>query len=422
MRPRPKDSVALLLLCALPLPRARGETLSLSDCLARAREQSIPAVRAALEEGAARASLRSARGVERPQLRFRGQLLRSDDASTNLPDDNNATLILEQSLNPLSPDWVRARQSAAQARAAALARAETDADVALEIKSLYFSILKDSDAVASLDQVSGQLRGLLDTVLPKFSIGRVPAFDPVKVRLALADLSRQRGLTRARLDARRRTLASAVGLQDASGLVLAPVAGSRARPPGDLSAEVLQGDPTLAALGQETRAARLGATAAARARWPDLIGGLEYGYADYATSGMTRGWAARLGLRVPLYDGGQISARTDRARAEVRLARARVEERRQFLLARLARVRGEARTHRGDQQVLAALLPQVRQAALAEVKRYRLGAAGVLEATDALNLWLNALLQERAAYYSYLTDLATLERLTGGRYTAAYDR
>lgn len=409
------------LLCVLA-PHARAETLSLADCLTRARARSVQAVQAGLAEGRAKAARAEAGAGLRPQLLVNGRLTRSDDASSNLPDDNNGTLRLQQSLDPLASEWVLADQRAAEARVAQSARVETAADVDLQVKQLYFSILRDEDAVSSLQKVSDETSRLLDSVLPKFEVGRAPAFDPVKVRLALSDLSRARGLTRAGLDGERQTLALAVGLPGGTGLELAPIRIDTAPSAGDLTAADAQGDPSLRTLEREVRAAELGLTAARRARWPDLVGALEYGYADYATSGMTRGWAASLNLSVPLYDWGKVSAQVAQQDFTVRAARSRLEERRQEASARIVRTLGETETHDRDRRTLAALLPDVRQAALIEVKRYRLGAAGILEATDALNLWLNTLLQERSAYYAYLSDLATLERLTGGRFTAAYDR
>ncbi|MDE2512029.1 MAG: TolC family protein [Elusimicrobia bacterium] len=411
-----------LALIAGVAPGALAAPLTLAQCLTRARSRSTQAVQAALAEGRAKAAHAEAVAGLRPQLLINGRLTRSDDASTNLPDDNNATLRLQQSLDPLAPEWAQADQRAAEARAAELSRVETSADVDLQIKQLYFSILQDQDAVASIQKVSEETKKLLDNVLPKFEMGRAPAFDPVKVRLSLADLSLARGLAQSRLDGERETLAMAVGLADSPDLDLAPVLVDTSDAATDLSTSAVQGNPTFGTLEQEVRAAELGLTAARRARWPDLTGALEYGYADYTTSGMSRGWAATLNLSMPLYDWGRISAQISRQDGAVREANNRLEARRQEASAQIVRALGEAAAHARDQRALAAILPDVRQAALIEVQRYRLGAAGILEATDAVNLWLNTLLQERASYYSLLADQATLERLTGGRFTAAYDR
>ena len=59
------------------------------------------------------------------------------------------------------------------------------------------------------------------------------------------------------------------------------------------------------------------------------------------------------------------------------------------------------------------LLPQTKQAAKIQIKRYRLGASGILEAADALDIWLKTMISERDDYYSYLSDLAHIEHLMG---------
>jgi outer membrane protein TolC len=399
--------------------RAQVSVLTLSDCLARARERSARVIEAEQASRGARAAAREARGAFLPQLSAHGQLLRSDDASTNLPDDNNATLRLQQSLDPFSAGRAAARRARAEARAAGYSEDGAAADAALEVKTLYFSVLRDSAAVGSLDRVSASLRELLNAVLPRYTVGRAPAFDPVKVRLALADLARRRGLTVSRLDGEREALALKIGLSGGRALALAPLRAEDPPPPaadeGDLA-----GDPTLQALDAGAAASEAGVVAARRARRPDLVGALEYGYADYATSGMTAGWAASVGLQLPLFDGGRIAARVARADAGLGQARARAEERRRALRAEFVRATAEAAAYRADRARLAALLPEVHRAAQADIRRYRLGAIGVLEAADALNLWLDTLLQERSARCSYLIDLATLERLTGGRYAADY--
>ncbi|MDE2144258.1 MAG: hypothetical protein KGJ84_17760 [Elusimicrobia bacterium] len=123
-----------MLICLSPC--ARAEILSLADCLTRARARSVQSVQAALAEGRAKAARAEAGAGLRPQLLLNGRLTRSDDASTNLPDDNNGTLRLQQSLDPLAPEWVQADQRAAEARAAEFARVETAADVDLQVKQL----------------------------------------------------------------------------------------------------------------------------------------------------------------------------------------------------------------------------------------------------------------------------------------------
>lgn len=413
--------LALTLSAWLPAA-ASAATLSLSDCVKLAQSRSVQAVQAAIDEQQAKAARAEADSARLPQVFASGQLLRSDDASTNLPDDNNATINLEQRLWPFSPGWARARQRNALYQAAVLGKLETAQDVALSVKKLYFAILEDEDAVRSSDQVEAQLRRLLDTVVPKFTIGRAPAFDPVKVRVSLADLARARGLLEARLAEEKQTLALVIGAQDPSTLDLTPLSGQPALPLPGFSDVVLAADPTLATLRQKADAARLGVGAAQALRYPDVVGHLDYNYAAQATSQMTPGWTAAVALRVPVFDWGGISDQIRQERLSVRAAENGLEAARQTAMSSVTRAFNEAQAHRQDDRTLTDLLPRVHEVAVASVSRYRRGASSILEATDAVNLWLSTLLNERAAYYDYLANVAELERLSGGRFQAAYEK
>ncbi|MFI5362088.1 MAG: TolC family protein [Elusimicrobiota bacterium] len=400
--------------------RAGAATLTLSDCVKLAQARSPVAVRGALEESRALAARDDSRRARLPQLVGDGKLTRSDDATTNLPDDNRGLVRLEQNMTPWSPEWVRGRQREAEARAAGFGRVESAQDAELAVKALYFSILREEDSVRALDQIERELKDLLDTVLPKFTVGRVAAFDPVKVRVALSDLARTRELLQASLRGDRTALAQALGLDGSDGWELSPLSATPELGDEAAAPRGLLDNPTLEALSEQLRAAEFGLSAVRRARAGDLSGSADYGYTGQSTSGMIRGWSVSAALRIPIFDWGRITAQTAAESTAVGLARNTLEAERQKTTADLIETLATARAHRADQGRLTALLPDVKETALASVARYRRGGAGILEVSDAVNLWLQTLLNERAAFYGYLSDLARLERLTGGRVKVAY--
>ena len=413
--------LAILLLAASALSAPASATpLSLADCLKLAEAKSPAAMRGALEESRALAARDDSRRARLPLLVGDGKLTRSDDAATNLPDDNRGLVRLEQSMTPWSPEWVRGRQREAEARAAGFGRVESVQDADLAVKSLYFGILRGEDSVLALDKIERQLNALLDTVLPKFTVGRVAAFDPVKVRVALSDLARTRELLQASLRGDRTALAEALGLDGADGWELSPLSATPALGDEAAAAPGLLDNPTLEALSEQIRAAQFGLSAAKRARAGDLSGAADYGYTGQSTSGMTRAWSVSAALRIPIFDWGRITAQTASEKAAVGLAQNSLQAEKQKATADLIETLATARAHRADQTRLTALLPDVRESALASVERYRRGGTGILEVSDAVNLWLQTLLNERAAYYGYLSDLARLERLTGGRVKIVY--
>ena len=110
-----------------------------------------------------------------------------------------------------------------------------------------------------------------------------------------------------------------------------------------------------------------------------------------------------------------ISAQVAQGRATEQLAENRLVVERQRIATELVSAWSLARAHYSDEKRLNALLSDVHRAAVVSVDRYRHGGLGILETSDSINLWVQTLLNERGAYYSYLADLARLDRLQGSR-------
>jgi outer membrane protein TolC len=120
-----------------------------------------------------------------------------------------------------------------------------------------------------------------------------------------------------------------------------------------------------------------------------------------------------LAARLPLFDWGLISAQVDQQAARASWSRNQFELEKQKTLADLLEIHAHAAAQLADRERLQELLPDLQQTALASIDRYKTGGSGILETTDAINLWVQTLLNERLAYYTYLMDLAQLKRLTG---------
>ena len=398
----------------------RAETLSLSECLQRAQARSLQIIRSELEARQAQAGLAEARGRNLPQLSGVYALEKSDDPSTQLQGSNMAMVRIEQRVYPLSADWMRAQQQAAALQAALLAKLETAGDLDLAVKQLYFSIANADEALRSLGRVEDQLKRLRETILPRFAVGRVPHFDAIKVKVSISDLTRAKELVSADRAAREAELAQIMGLSPDADLQLKALAAVPDPPaPAGIHSQ-LANNPTLRVLSQQVSGDELGVKAAQRARYPDLLAGFEYGPNGPTTSSMPLSWDVTVGLKLPLYDWGSISARVAQQQAQADLSRNRLRLEEQQVQTRLIEAAAAARAHLSDFRRLAELLDETHEAALAAVDQYKRGALGILEATDALNLWLQTSLNGRGAYYAYLSDLARLERLSGGAAPVAY--
>ncbi|MDE2489980.1 MAG: TolC family protein [Elusimicrobia bacterium] len=414
------------LLAALAAPaRAGGVVLSLRDCLDRAVLRSPRAVAAGLETLQAASAARASADRLLPSLSVEGQYQQSGDQNIQAIDVNSASLHLAQDLSPLSPAWAAARQAQARAEAARWAGVSTRADVLWSVKTLYFSILRDQDVLAALDRMSSELKLLRDQVLPRYTVGQAPPFDLAKVRQSLDALDRSRDAARDSLETEKAALAFAVGL-DSATWTPAPLK-SLPPLPGEAASFDPASSPAARAAAARARAAELGLTAAERRRYPDVTGSFDYGWAgvdspfkssvnspdNSLASPTVLGWNVAVAASLPLWNWGALSADIAGKRAGAAAARQRRRRSVQEASVSLLALRLAASSDRADYERQRDFLPTIRAAAEASVGRYRRGAVGILEVSDALDAWLGAMTAERTDYYAYLADLAGIERVMG---------
>lgn len=397
----------------LVVPRGYSAELSLSDCLRMAREKSPQAIEALLNESRAQSARDELKRQNLPALSSLGNFTKSDDPSTQLHDANKAALRVEQSAYPFNSNWARAQQKESEYAGAKLSHIETVQDVDLLVKQLYFSILKDQDAIKSLNQVEEQLKRLLETVLPKYTVGRAPPFDLVKIKSAISDLTRTRELTEAQLIGESSRLAVTLGMESNADIQLKPIPQTTGAPDRADSERNISSNPTLRVLSQQIKSSEHSLKAIQFTRIPSLIAAGEYGYAGQTTDELSLGWDVSIGFRLPLFDWGTISSQVAQEKSTLRIAQNKVQTERQKAASALTESLATAQAHLSDQKRLKDLVPETRQAALTTITYYRRGANGILEVSDAINLWLQTLINERSAYYAYLSDLAQIERLTG---------
>jgi outer membrane protein TolC len=304
-------------------------------------------------------------------------------------------------------------QKSLEAVASRLSQVETTQDVEMLVKQLYFSILRDQDTMSNINLVEEQFKRLMNDVVPRFQIGRAPSFDLVKVRSALFDLTRTREVLKSQLAGERAQLAEMIGLQADESWALQPISHLPEIPAAKFASLDFHYNPTFSTLNRQIEASDAAVGVAEAARLPALSAALEYGLAGQTPSTMVPSWNGYAQLRLTFFDWGLISTQVAQAKADSELARKRLEAETQRIESDFIQSRALAEAHLDDQKRLQKLLPELKRASDSSIERYRKAAVGIIEATDATSLWLQNLLNERAAYYGYLADLAHLERVTG---------
>ena len=405
-----------------------AQFLSLEDAVARAERFSPQAIIGFLREARAHSAALGAQDALLPQLSAVGNYQQSNSQSIQAIDINQATLNLAQNISPFSPQWVLARQKKAEYRAAKAQRLATEEDVELEVKTLYLAILKEKDYLQGFSLLQKKLKAMKAALIPRYSVGRVPPFDLVKIEMELSSLDKDRELTEAQLSADKESLALITGFKSGDQIELKAL---RKIPPFPFNQDSFakNSNPRLLALTRQVESSVLAVKAAQYERYPSLNAGLNYGYegsngflnlvpnTSYPGNiyglPLESGWNASLSLNLPIWDWGQISARISRREKEAALYKSQLDLQRQSLQVRFIKWEKLAQSHLADKKRMDQLLPQTKQAAKIQIKRYRLGASGILEAADALDIWLKTMISERDDYYSYLSDIAHIEHVMG---------
>ncbi len=405
-----------------------AQTLSLQDCISRAERFSPQAIIGLLKEAHSHFTAQAAKDAILPQASAVGSYQQSNSQSIQAIDINQAALSLSQNISPFSPQWVLVRQKKADYRAAQAEHIATEEDVELQVKILYLSILKEKDYLKRFRRLEKKLSNMKKALIPRYSVGRVPPFDLVKIEMALSALAKNQEFTEAQLAADKESLALITGFKDGNGIDLKKLTHT---PPllFDAASFGENTNPRLLALKRRLESSRLAVKAAEYERYPSLNAGLNYGYEGsdgffnfipntsfpnniYGLP-LESGWNASLSLNLPIWDWGIISSHIAQRKEEAAITRSRLNLEKQALQVQFIKWEKLAQTHLADKKRMDDLLPQTQEAAKVQTRRYRLGASGILEAADALNIWLNTLLSERDDYYSYLSDLAQIEHLMG---------
>jgi outer membrane protein TolC len=397
-----------------PLISAQAE-LSLEDCLRRVNQGSVQIAQSEVNVARAKAAVHEVQSQKLPQLLGQANLYKSYDLVNQATDANKAVIRVEQSAFPFfGPVWPTATQRSRELETAEIAKVESEQDVRVLVKQLYFSILRDRDSIERMKEIEKDLASLLDRSLPHYNFGAAHSFDSVKIRSTKYDLVRARALLEAQLIFEISELSQIISVSNSEAANLRPIKNLPSLPPVErIRSLSLATNPTVLLNEKQIQASSASVRAAEFARIPSLSAFYEVGSLGQTLNTMYKGWDAGVQFRLVIFDWGLISSQVSQAEAQVQLS----EKKRQADLERnesaISQAHALAEAHLLDRTNLNGILAETRRTALDSRERYRHAGIGIIELTDAINLWLQTTLNERAAYYGYLTDFANLERLAG---------
>lgn len=419
--PERSAKFALAFLSLAIASSAQARSVTLSQCLKITEKMSSQSAIAALKEESARFGAAEAKSQTLPQLSYEGLYQKSGTPFIqNNIDQNYSFLNIQQTLSPFSSPWYTAKQKEVEFQAAKLSKAQATQDISLLIKNLYFQALADGDSENGIGNFESRLKKLQKMVIPRFVVGRTIAFDLVKVKTAITDIQRRQAILQADRLGIEEELSQILGLGHSHDIDPVAPANFPDLPSFDEAGHDIEDNPGLKALEKQSQALTFAIKAEKSARLPTPVADLQYGNGGISPNEMPLGWNVGVALNLPLYDWGYISSRVSKAQSNLLISQTSALIMKQTLWTELARDFALARSHRADRERMLALLPETEKASKETMRQYRHGAIGIMEATDAFNLWLTTFFEERQAYYAYLSDLARIQSITGGKIKVDY--
>jgi outer membrane protein len=433
-----KPRFAIALLCAFtpalalaqpapapaPAPGPRPTTLTLAQALSRT--DANPDVRAA--RGGVQAAVARADAAKAPLLPRVEADASYGIGGSSIGDriaDPDGALRAGVSASVLVWDFGRTaaqrRAAVAGAESATYGGEQTELDVRLGVRVAFFRARAAKELVRVAAEALANEQRHLEQITAFVEIGNRPDIDVFQARTAVANA--RVALIRAEADyaASRAELNQAMGIEGETGYDVAdesmpPIDGEE-RSSAELLAAAARARPELAALAADRRAQELSVDAARKARWPSLratagVDGTVAGPSDAADDRFW-GWSAGLSLSMPLFDGGEISARVREAEAQLVVLDARRDGSRQALLVELEQALLAVRSSKAEVSATEEAAANARERLRLAEGRYGEGVGTAIELGDAQVEVTRAAAQAVQARYALATARAQLLHALG---------
>lgn len=385
---------------------------------------------------AARAGLREARGKRLPHLNAQasaGHYLddqrlvpaRAPEEPGTWSDEwYDADLVLELPLFTGGRLINRASAARLLVEASLNRLSRTREETVFNVTSTFYAILEQRHVIDSLqfswDTVERQKQVIQDMI----DVGKGVKVDLLRVRVRLADIEQQIIAEENRLDALNRLLANQLGLETEQ---------KRLPVKGELSFEdqAIDGQATwkqiygrrhdYQALQNEVAAAGKSLTAARGEFWPRLDLRGTYGGRWAAGDTVEQPGASdaedvgiiELQMEMPLFAGGEISARVARARAEQAALQERLRELKLKIRMEVQNARDAIKAAAKRVQTTKAAIAEAEEALYIEQLKYGLGKGTIVDVLDSQDALLRARTNHARAMAAFNTDLVRLELAKG---------
>ena len=394
---------------------AGGETQTVDDCVRLALARS-PAARAATRAvDAAAARVRAARAAYSPRLFGEAQYGRSEGFDEAVTNGGSTTALVTVATTLLDGGLRDAQFAAARARlrSASAKQQQSQADIALAVRTAYFTGVAAQAEVGIHADTLRILSDYTDLLRRQENLGLVPHNDVLRAQLASDAEEAADRAAAAQLAAVRDELGTLTGTL----IEMAALAEPEPMSVVEGGATSIEASPVMVDAHAAVEAARRDADAV-RSEWRSHLDLTASGGALGVEPGHTfthdGGGQFLFGFTLPIFDSGGTAARIAAAVADADSAEASAAETRQTIVIALSRAAIEARRAQAD--LTAWQLAVLRAAESFQLMRARYFGGGnvrLLEALDALAQYVDARLNASHAQLAYRLAVATQYQILG---------
>lgn len=387
----------------------------IDECVRLALERS-PAVHvSAAESEIARQQIREARAAYWPKLVGKGQYGRSGGFDTTVTDGGSTTLTASVQALLFDGGLRKAQLAAARARlsSAAAAEKQRQADIVLEVRTIYFSALAAREECITYADARRSMEADLSSLQAMQSHGLATRNDVLRAGQAIETTRSAAHSAEANLEAALAELTALTGVEVTAGSLVEPVT-ARLAPPTE---ETIEASPMLEDARAAAQAAREDAAAIRSENRGRVTFDADAGFVGVGPTTTFRkhgGSQFLLGFSVPLFDGGATAARIAGAEANTEAAMEKLHLARQDIHRTLARTSIEATRAWNELDAWTDQLPDSEEAfGLMRARFTGGGDVRLLEVIDSLNELVDARLNITHARLSYRLAIAERERILG---------
>lgn len=417
---RPIGLLLTLLLLLSPLS-ARGEKLTLADCLALARQQNPTLQAASLIPAVAAERVNEARSAYRPRVDLQAgytwqrdpqvAVFGSISAQTQDKDYRHLSLGVDQLLYDFGRSAGRVGAASASAQAAEASYGGGEQEVFLQTVTTYFQVLTAEQLLKAAGEELAQNEAHRKDAQALYDEGVVTRNDVLQAEVRLAasrqlQLDRQGELENAwlrlnYLTGRSPQARAELQAEAAFDLTVVPAAEAVAR------------RPELVAQRQQVTAAQEELRQVGGEFWPELFAHLGADYVENSYLKEQTIYSATLGLRFNLYDGAASSARLRAARQTLDMERRRLADLEQQSMLDYRSAGNDAKVAAQRIKVAQTAIAQAEENLRINQDRYREQVGTATEVLDAQTLLTQTRTDLARAQFDYQVAVARVRRAAG---------